>query len=195
MKTFLIELRTSVVAIIVFAILLCGIYPLIVWAGGNLLFHNNAAGSLIERGGQTIGSEWIGQGFTSPRYFQSRPSAAGKGYDATSSSGSNLGPTSKKLMDAIAQNIDAYRKANDLAADVKIPADAVTASASGLDPHISPRNAELQTARIVRERKVPVEQVKSLIESNTEDRFLGFIGEPAVNVLTLNLALDRLNVP
>lgn len=194
MKAIFQELKTSIIAIFAFAIILCGVYPLLVWGGSTLLFRDKANGSLIERDGKIRGSELIGQGFSSARYFQSRPSAAGKGYDAAASSGSNLGPTSKKLIDAVTANVEAYRKANGLGPDVKIPGDAVTASASGLDPHISPRNAELQSPRVANERKIDLEQVSKLVRENTESPFLGFIGEPSVNVVKLNLALDKISV-
>lgn len=191
MKAVFQELKTSLIAIIVLGVLLCGIYPLIVWGSSSILFRDKANGSLIEREGKIIGSELIGQGFSSPGYFQARPSAAGKGYDASSSSGSNLGPTSKKFIDGVAANVEAYRKSNGLSAEVKIPGDAVTASGSGLDPHISPKNAELQTTRVASERQMDPEVVARLVRENTEGPFLGFIGEPGVNVLKLNLALDK----
>ncbi|MBC7661229.1 MAG: K(+)-transporting ATPase subunit C [Chitinophagaceae bacterium] len=194
MKAIFQDIKTSVLAVLLFAILLCGLYPLIVWGASSLLFRDKANGSLIERDAKVIGSELIGQGFSSPWYFQSRPSAAGKGYDAASSSGTNLGPTSQKFIDGVRQNVEAYRKANGLSGDVKIPGDAVTASASGLDPHISSKNAELQSTRVARERKLSFEDVIRLVHENTEGPFLGFIGEPGVNVLKLNLALDKISV-
>jgi K+-transporting ATPase ATPase C chain len=142
--------------------------------------------------GTIHGSRLIGQSFTADKYFHSRPSAAGNGYDPTSSSGSNLGPTSQKLRDAIAQNIASYRAQNNLDINTSVPADAVTASASGLDPHISPRNAELQTPRVAKARGLGEDKVRELIRANTDSASLGFLGEPGVNVLPLNLALDAL---
>jgi K+-transporting ATPase ATPase C chain len=191
MKNLFLEIKTSLIAILLFALLLCGIYPFLVWGGASLLFPEKAHGSLIVKDNKIVGSELIGQSFQSVRYFHSRPSAAGKGYDAAASSGSNLGPTSQKWIDSVKQNVEAYRSLNGLAPDVKIPADAVTSSASGLDPHISPRNAALQSERVARERQLPLEKVKQLIKANTDSAFLGIIGEDAVNVLKLNLELDQ----
>jgi K+-transporting ATPase ATPase C chain len=136
------------------------------------------------------GSKLLAQGFTADKYFHPRPSAAGNGYDAASSSGSNLGPTSQKLNDAIKNRIAAYRKENGLSEAEPVPADAVTASGSGLDPQISLRNAELQTPRVAKARGLPDEKVRKLVQENTDERDLGFFGEPGVNVLNLNLALD-----
>ena len=191
MKALFQELKTSLIAIVVLGVLFCGIYPFIVWGASRIFFTDKANGSLIESEGKIIGSELIGQGFSSSKYFHSRPSAAGKGYDAAASSGSNLGPTSKKFIDTVASNVESYRKANGLSAEIKIPADAVTASASGLDPHISPKNAELQTSRVASARQRNPEDIARLVRENTEGPFLGFIGEPGVNVLKLNLALDK----
>lgn len=171
---------------IVLAILVCGVYPAAVWAIGQLAFRHQANGSLIERDGKIVGSELIGQQFTSARYFHSRPSAAGDGYDATNSSGSNLGPTSKKLADQIAANVAALEKEG-IARPV--PADAVTASGSGLDPHISPEYARAQAARVAKANGMTTEKVMQMIDARTEGRFLGIYGEPRVNVLLLNLDL------
>ncbi len=193
MKILFQELKTSFLATIVFAFLFCAVYPIVVWGVSSLLYADKSKGSLIERDGKILGSALIGQGFTSARYFQSRPSAAGKGYDAAGSSGSNLGPISKKFIDGVTQNLEAYRKMNSLTADVRIPGDAVTASASGLDPHISPRNAELQSHRVAKERNLPIEQIYSLVSESTDRPFLGFIGEAGVNVVRLNLALDKIS--
>ncbi|HVS54562.1 MAG TPA: K(+)-transporting ATPase subunit C [Opitutaceae bacterium] len=192
MKTFLTELRISVLLTLVLALLLCGVYPAVVWAGGQLLFRDKANGSLIvDQDGTVRGSALLAQSFTSEKYFHPRPSAAGTGYDATSSSGTNLGPTSKKLADAVQAAVAAYRTENHLAADALVPADAVTSSGSGLDPHISVANAELQAVRVAQARGLPVEKMRQLIAQHTEKRDLRVFGEPAVNVLLLNLALDR----
>lgn len=191
MKSFLAEIKTSVVVTLLFAFLLCGAYPLAVWAAGQALFPAQANGSLItDTSGTVVGSSLIGQAFASDKYFQPRPSAAGAGYDAAASSGSNLGPTSQKLADAIRDRVAAYRAANGLAPDAAVPADAVTASASGLDPHISLANARLQTARVARVRALPPAEVDALVAAHTDDRDLKLFGEPAVNVLLLNRALD-----
>ena len=192
MKTFLIELKTSLLLTLVFAVLLCGVYPLVVWAGAQALFPVQANGSLVKDADGTVrGSLLLAQNFSSEKYFQPRPSAAGTGYDATSSSGTNLGPTSQKLNDSIAAAVIAYRAANGLAPDAAVPADAVTSSGSGLDPHISPANAGLQAARVARSRQLPLAQVQSLVAAHTPDRDWGVFGEPAVNVLELNRALDQ----
>ena len=191
MKSFFSELRTSVLITAVFVILLCGAYPLAVWAGGQLLFRAKADGSLVtDRDGAVRGSALLAQSFTGDRYFHPRPSAAGTGYDATSSSGTNLGPTSKKLADAIQAAVAAYRAENHLAADVPVPADAVTSSGSGLDPDISPANAALQAPRIAAARHLPLAEVQALVAAQTRVRDLGVLGEPRVNVLLLNRALD-----
>lgn len=190
-KTLLRELRASIAAIVVLGIVLCGVYPLVVWGIGQLAFPDQANGSLIQRDGKTIGSRLIGQNFTGKQYFHPRPSAAGDvGYDAANSGGSNLGPLSQKLSDQVKERIEAYISENSLAPGTKVPADAVTASGSGLDPHISVANAELQVARVARERGVPVEEVENYIRQFTEGPQLGFLGDPAVNVLGINLALD-----
>jgi K+-transporting ATPase ATPase C chain len=178
---------------LIFAVVCCGLYPLVVFGISQALFHNQANGSLIvDANGTVRGSKLLGQQFTADKYFQSRPSAAGNGYDATSSGGSNLGPTSSNLVTTIAQRISDYRTQNGLATNALVPADAVTASGSGLDPHISLRNAELQAPRVAKARNVSVEKVMELVRANTDPASLGFLGEPGVNVLKLNLALDRL---
>jgi K+-transporting ATPase ATPase C chain len=192
MKTFLRELKTSLLLTLVLAALLCGAYPLAVWAGAQALFPAQANGSLLtDTDGTVRGSLLLAQNFSSDRYFQPRPSAAGTGYDATSSSGTNYGPTSQKLNDSIKSAVAAYRTANGLAADAPVPADAVTSSGSGLDPHISPANAALQAARVARARQLPLAQVKALLATNTRDRDWGIFGEPTVNLLKLNRALDQ----
>jgi K+-transporting ATPase ATPase C chain len=151
MKQFITEMRGAVMSTLMLAIVCCGAYPLVVYGIGQALFHDKANGSLIvDASGTVRGSRLLGQQFAADKYFHPRPSAAGNGYDATSSGGSNLGPTSQKLHDSIAQNVSDYRTQNGLATNAPVPADAVTASASGLDPHISLNNAELQVARVAR---------------------------------------------
>ena len=194
MKAFFAEIRGAVMSTLILAAVCCGIYPLVVFGIGQALFHDKANGSLIvDPGGTVRGSRLLGQQFTADKYFHSRPSAAGNGYDPTSSGGSNLGPTSQKLHDSIAQNVADYCAQNGLATNTPVPADAVTASGSGLDPHISVRNAELQAPRVARARGLSVEKVFELVRASTDGPDLGFLGEPGVNVLTLNLALDGLN--
>jgi potassium-transporting ATPase KdpC subunit len=195
MNTSLKEILISVRVTVVFAVLLCGVFPLVIFGVGQLFFPRQANGSLIESNDRRIlGSELLGQNFSGAKYFHSRPSAAGaNGYDATSSSGSNLGPTSQKLIDAVKQRAELYRAENGLAADALVPGDAVTASGSGLDPHISLRNADLQAPRVARERGLDLAAVKSAIAKATDQRSLGIFGEPGVNVLKLNLALDGAN--
>jgi K+-transporting ATPase ATPase C chain len=167
---------------------LCGVvYPLVVTGLAQTLFRDKANGQLIERDGKVIGSRIIGQAFSSPGHFRSRPSAAGAGYDATSSGGTNLGPTNKKLIDAVKAAVDDARKENP---NAPVPVDLVTSSASGLDPHISPAAADFQVPRVAKERAISETDVRSLVAAYTDGRQLGFFGEPAVNVLELNLALD-----
>jgi len=191
MKTIFAEIIRSIAATIVFGIILCGLYPVVVWGAGQLLFSHKANGSIItSKDGKILGSEWLGQQFTSDKYFNSRPSAAGTGYDATSSGGTNLGPTSQKLNDSVKAAVDAYRKQNNLPADALVPADAVTSSASGLDPHISVENARIQVARVAKARNLDPAKVQELVDKYTDGRSLGILGEPGVNVLKLNLALD-----
>lgn len=191
MKDLLSQLRGAVIGTLALAVVCCGLYPLIVFAIGQVAFHDQANGSLIaDRNGVVLGSRLLGQGFTAGNYFHPRPSAAGNGYDAVNSGGSNLGPTSQKLSEAIKERIAAYRRENGLSTTDPVPADAVTASASGLDPHISPRNALLQAARVARERAMTVTEVTALIRQHTAPPGFGVLGEPGVNVLNLNLALD-----
>jgi K+-transporting ATPase ATPase C chain len=193
MKNLFAELRSAVLVTVILAVVCCGIYPLVVFGIAQVAFPAQANGSLIvDSAGVVRGSRLIGQQFTADKYFHSRPSAAGNGYDATSSGGSNLGPTSKKLADTIAQNISDYRAQNNLATNAPVPADAVTASGSGLDPHISLSNATLQAPRVAKARNLPLEKILELVHANTDPADLGLLGEPGVNVLKLNLALDAL---
>lgn len=183
----LVALRTTVVTLILTGI----IYPLVVTGLAQLLFPHRANGSLVtDERGQVAGSELIGQGFTNPAYFHPRPSAAGNGYDATASSGSNLGPTSKKLQDRVAQDVQLLKEENPGAVGA-VPIELVTTSGSGLDPHLSPTAALWQVPRIANARRVTPERVRAVMEAITEGRDLGILGEPRVNVLALNLALDR----
>jgi K+-transporting ATPase ATPase C chain len=191
MRDIFIEIKNSIIATIVFAIILCGIYPLIVYGAGQLFFPNKANGSLIEgKDRRLVGSELLGQMFSGEKYFHPRPSAAGTGYDASNSSGTNLGPTSQKLKDAVKAVVEQYRKENNLTLEVLIPVDAVTSSGSGLDPHISVSNAQLQTGRVAKARNLDENNVRVLVEKFTDGRQFGILGEPGVNVLKLNLALD-----
>ena len=191
MKALFSEIRGAVFATLILAIVCCGLYPLVVFGISQALFRDKANGSLIvDQDGTVRGSKLLAQGFTADKYFHPRPSAAGNGYDAASSGGSNLGPTSQKLSDAIKDRVAAYRKENGLSETEPVPADAVTGSGSGLDPQISLRNAELQTPRVVKARGLSEEKVRKLVQQNTDGRNLGVLGEPGVNVLELNLALD-----
>lgn len=193
MNAFLSHLRAAVLGTLVLAVVTCGAYPLVVWGISQAIFSDKADGSLIVgKDGTVRGSRLIGQGFTGATYFHPRPSAAGaNGYDAASSGGRNLGPTSRKLADAIKDRVAAYRAENGLKETDTVPADAVTASASGLDPHISPRNAEFQAPRIAKARGLAVEKVLAQVHAHTDPAGFGFLGEPGVNVLRLNLALDE----
>lgn len=183
--------RNLIIAIlmtIVTTVLLGVVYPLVVTAIAQAAFPAQANGQLIERNGTVVGSRLIGQGFSAPGYFRSRPSATSMPYDAANSAGSQLGPTNKKLIDAVAANVAAARKDNPSA---PVPIDLVTASASGFDPHISPAAAEFQIPRVARERGLQEADVRQVVAAHIEGRQLGFFGEPRVNVLELNLALDR----
>ena len=192
MKSFLSHLRGSIVVTLVMTVVLCGVYPLVVWGIGQAAFSRQANGSLIaDPAGTVRGSSLLGQNFTGELYFHPRPSAAGaNGYDAASSSGTNLGPTSQKLADQVKERVIAYRAENGLDEGTAVPADAVTASSSGLDPHISPANARLQLARVAKARGLSEDKVGQLLLENTDERSLGVLGAPGVNVVTLNLALD-----
>jgi K+-transporting ATPase ATPase C chain len=195
MNALLRQLRPALVAVVVFTVI-CGLaYPLVVTAIAQVGWRNTANGSLIERDGVVVGSELIGQTFTSPEYFHSRPSAAGDGYDGAASSGSNFGPTNEEYLATVAERVAAYRAENGLGADVLVPVDAVTASGSGLDPHISMRNAELQAPRVAEVRGLELADLLDLVEDHTAPRPLGILGDPGVNVLELNLALDELGTP
>jgi K+-transporting ATPase ATPase C chain len=179
----------SVLMTVVTTVLLGLVYPLIVTAAAQLLFHEKANGQLVMRDGNVIGSRILAQPFTSDRNFHSRPSAAGNGYDATSSGGSNLGPTNKKLMDRVAQDAAALSKENPA---LPVPIDLVTTSASGLDPDITPAAALFQVGRVARARGLKEEDVRQLVLAHTEGRQFGLLGEPRVNVLELNLALETM---
>lgn len=203
------QLRPAIL-LTVFFVVLTGIgFPMAVWAIGKVAFPSQAAGSLIKDAhGNVVGSSLLGQSFTKPEYFHPRPSAAGNGYDAANSSGTNLGPTSDKLINGIkddpaTKDVDetypgfkdlakAYREENGLGPDAVIPADAATRSASGLDPDISPANADLQVARVAKARGLSPDRVRELVAAHTSGRTLGLFGEPRVNVLELNLGLDAL---
>jgi len=188
MKTMIIALRTTIVTLVLTGLL----YPFVMTGLAQVLFPWRANGSLVtDEKGQVIGSELIAQGFANPAYLQPRPSAAGeKGYDATSSSGSNLGPTSKKLQDRIKEDLKRLKEENPDASS-PVPADLVTASGSGLDPHLSPQGALWQVPRVAKARGISPERVQAVVEANVEERTFGILGEPGVNVLLVNLALDR----
>jgi K+-transporting ATPase ATPase C chain len=191
MKNLMREIRIGLISTLMLALIVCGIYPMLVWGIAQGLFHDQANGSLIIHDHKIIGSSLISQGFTGARYFHPRPSAAGMGFDPMSSGGSNLGPLSKVLADTILHRVNEYRIENNLQAHIPVPADAVTASASGLDPHISILNALLQSPRVAKARGLSEEVILEKIVAQTEDRDLGIFGEPRVNVLVLNLDLDR----
>jgi len=190
------QLLTAIRVIVALLIVTCLVYPLAVWAVGRVAFPGQTDGSLVTAGGRTVGSSLIGQqwsdpnGSPLPQYFQPRPSAAGDGYDPTASGGSNLGPSNPTLLASVAQRVAAYRAFNGLAGDAPVPVDAVTASGSGLDPDISVANALAQAPRVARARQLDPASVVALIHAHTEGRALGVLGEEAVNVLKLNLALD-----
>jgi K+-transporting ATPase ATPase C chain len=190
MKILIEELRASIAVTFLLAVLCCGIYPAVVWGIAQAAFPEKANGSLVKVDGKVVGSLLLGQRFAGPNYFHPRPSAAGQGYDAVNSGGTNLGPTSKKLIGDVKQRVAGYRAENGLPADAPVPADAVTSSASGLDPHISPANAWHQAARVAAARGMTKEDVLKKVRARTEGRTFGILGEPRVNVLMLNLDLD-----
>jgi K+-transporting ATPase ATPase C chain len=195
MKTIIAETLRSIAATFFLGLIVCGAYPLVIFGIGQVLFPHQANGSLlVDKSGAVRGSSLLCQNFTSDKYFHPRPSAAGSnGYDPTASGGSNLGPTSSNLVANISGNIAAYRTDNNLATNAPVPADAVTESASGLDPHISVANAELQVPRVAKQRGLSEDQVRKFVEQNTSGPDLGIFGEPRVNVMTLNFALDQLS--
>jgi K+-transporting ATPase ATPase C chain len=201
------QMRPAIMSVLVMTVVFGLLFPLAITAVAQVAFRHQANGSLIEQGGKVVGSELIGQNFTAPGYFHPRPSAAGSGYDAANSSGTNLGPTSDKLINGIHKKLPngkddpgnydgikdlatAYRKENGMPDNAPVPADAVTRSGSGLDPEISPANADLQVGRVAKARGLTEDQVRSLVGENTAGRTFGILGEPRVNVLKLNLALD-----
>ena len=195
MKTRMMELRRAVAATAVILLAGCGLYPAAVYGMARLLFPDQAGGSLIrDASGEVRGAALLGQNFSGPGYFHPRPSAAGaQGYDGTASGGSNLGPSSKALRASVSERVAAYRAENGLGPEEAVPADAVTASGSGLDPHVSVRNAEIQVRRVARNRGFDEGEVRELVEHHTEGKgLLRFLGDPGVNVLRLNLALDAL---
>jgi K+-transporting ATPase ATPase C chain len=182
------EIRPALLMLLVLTVVTGLLYPLAITAIAQGVFPHQANGQLIERNGTVIGSRIIGQGFSAPGYFRSRPSATATPYDAANSAGSQLGPTNKKLIDAVQAAVAAAQKENP---GSPVPIDLVTTSASGFDPHISPANAAFQIPRVARERGMTEDEVRRLVEADTEGRQFGFLGEPRVNVLELNLALDR----
>jgi K+-transporting ATPase ATPase C chain len=186
------DLRTGIIAFVLFSAFLGLAYPFAITGVAQTVFNRQANGSFVSVDGQDVGSSLVGQNFSSPAYFHPRPSAAGAdGYAAEASSGSNLGPSSQVLADRVAADVEKIRQENNLPADAKIPVDAVTASGSGLDPHISPAYAELQIARVAKERGASEDRVRQLVHDNTDGSTFFVLGEPRVNVLRLNIALDK----
>lgn len=185
-KNFLIALWFTLVTTVIFGVL----YPLAITGLAQVLFPSRANGQLIERNGKTVGSRIIGQSFTEPGYFHSRPSSAGAGYDPTGSSGSNLGPTNKILIERVKSDVQKLQSENP---NMPVPVDLVTSSGSGLDPDISPAAAEFQIPRVAHSRGMKEDDVRALVQKHTEGRDLGFLGEPRVNVLQLNLELDTVH--
>lgn len=185
------QFRPAVVSVISLTLLTGCIFPLVLFALGRLLYPSQAAGSLVTRDGEVIGSRLIGQDFARPEYFHPRPSAAGTGYDGTSSGGTNFSPSSGKLIERVRQLAEDYRRSNGLPPDATVSVDAVTCSGSGLDPNISPENAALQLPRVARARRLSEDVIGRLLASHTQGRQLGFMGNPRVSVFDLNLALDQ----
>lgn len=186
------QLVPAIIMMAILTVLLGLVYPLFVTGVAQVAFGDKADGSLVKVNGTAVGSSLLGQNFSAPEYFHPRPSAAGEdGYDGTASAASNLGPTNPDLLDAVKERADAYRKDNNLPAGTKVPVDAATASGSGLDPHISVANARLQAPRVATARGMAVDRVNQLIDDNTDGRSLGVFGENGVNVLELNIALDK----
>jgi potassium-transporting ATPase KdpC subunit len=186
------QIRSTVISILILTVILGIIYPFLVCGIGTLFFPHHAKGALVRNEHkQIIGSKFIGQNFTSPKYFHPRPSYAGDGYDAMASGASNLAPTSKALLDIVQERILAYKDENSISPSEQLPVDAVTASGSGLDPHISLKNAMYQAPRIANARNISIDRINDLINKMTIGRFLGLFGEPHVNVLMLNLKLDQ----
>jgi K+-transporting ATPase ATPase C chain len=185
------QLLPAFVMLVILTVVTGVVYPLLVTGVGQLAFHGKANGSLITRNGEVVGSKLIGQGFAAPKYFHPRPSAAGAGYDASSSGASNLGPTNPALVSSVQDRVKAYRAENGLPESQAVPVDAVTASGSGLDPDISIANARLQAPRVAQARGMTVQAVLRVVDRNTDSRSLGILGESGVNVLSLNLGLDR----
>ena len=190
-RSFAQQCLPALTALVILTVL-CGlVFPLAVTGVAQAAFRDRADGSLIERDGEVVGSSLIGQQFSAPEYFHPRPSAAGAGYDGAASSGSNLGPTNPDYLATVAERIEEYRRTNRLSPEVDVPADAVQASGSGLDPQISIANARLQAPRVAEERNLDLDDVLRLVDAHTQARPLGILGDPGVNVLELNLALDR----
>ena len=190
-RTLVQDFRAAIISMVFFSVLCGAAYPLLMTGFAQAVFPGKANGSIVEMDGQPVGSTLVGQNFSGPEYFHPRPSAAGAdGYDGGASSGSNLGPSSQALIDRVTESLATIREENNLPSNAPIPVDAVTASGSGLDPHISPAYAELQTPRVARERRMTEDAVRSVVKQHTDGSLLGLVGEARVNVLLLNLALD-----